>query len=87
MLVIVALLVVACGPQEGALTLSDQATAEQSEPAAAAETPSAAAVEEVKEEPTESPASSAELPQDEGDWHVLGAADAPVTIVEYSDFQ
>ena len=36
---------------------------------------------------TTDPAPTAEVTVDEDDWHVLGSADAAVTIVEYSDFQ
>jgi hypothetical protein len=45
----------------------------------------------VAESEEEEPAAEADAPQDlpvnEDDWHVLGSADAEVTIVEYSDFQ
>jgi protein-disulfide isomerase len=84
---IVALMVAACGPQEGGETLSDQATAEQSEVAASDMPPTQAAVVEATEETSESPAASAEMPVDAEDWHALGSPDAPVTIIEYSDFQ
>jgi|GEM_PF-1182832 len=86
-LVVVALLAAACGPQEDAPTLGAQATTEQSEVAGTGETPPAATEEEPTEKPTGGSASSASLPVDEGDWHVLGSPDAPITIVEYSDFQ
>jgi len=93
-LVVVALLVAACGPQEDAPTLGEQAATEQSEAVGTGETPAAATEEEPTEKPTggsasfaESTGDSARLPVDEGDWHVLGSPDAPITIVEYSDFQ
>jgi protein-disulfide isomerase len=44
-------------------------------------------VEEAGETSESQPAASAELPVDADDWHVLGSPDAPVTIVDYSDFQ
>ena len=40
-----------------------------------------------EEEPTDTTAAPAELPVDSDDWRALGSPDAPVTIVEYSDFQ
>lgn len=88
-LVLVALLAVACGPETAAPTLPAPATEEE----VVAESPTETSfVEEIapteEQEPaeeTEQP--SAELPVDEDDWHVLGSPDAPVTIVEYSDFQ
>ena len=98
MLVVVALLVAACGPQEDAQTLSDQATAEQSAGADAGDPTAAPGADPTQETAKEAApsggetsstetASSAELPVDEGDWHVLGSPDAPITMVEYSDFQ
>jgi protein-disulfide isomerase len=92
MLVVVALLAAACGPQEGVQTLSDQATAEQSSDAVADNSAAAAGADPTEETTkeaasSEGESSSAELPVDEGDWHVLGSPDAPITMVEYSDFQ
>jgi protein-disulfide isomerase len=83
-LVVATLLVAACGPEMVTPTPADEA--------AAAEAPTTAPVGETtteaqEEAPTEEPASAAELPVDADDWRVLGAPDAPVTIVEYSDFQ
>jgi hypothetical protein len=78
-LVVAALLASACGPQEVAPTLGEVATAEKAETAVVGEEPT--------EEADDEPAASTELPIDEGDWHVLGEPDAPITIVEYSDFQ
>ena len=87
-LVVVALLVAACGPQEDVPTLGEQADRRAvSRLLAVGETPKAAAAEDPTAEPAESSASAAELPVDADDWHVLGSPDAPVTIVEYSDFQ
>ena len=76
-LLVVTMLVAACGP--------DMATP----------TPAAKPEEEVEAPPTapaeESPEATAptggELPVDADDWRVLGSPDAPVTIIEYSDFQ
>jgi hypothetical protein len=99
LLVMVALLVVACGPTMTTPTpaseagsggpttaptssqatagqaTAGQATAEESPTAVQAEAPTAAAV------------SPSELPVSQEDWHVLGPADAAVTVIEYSDFQ
>jgi protein-disulfide isomerase len=63
--------------------VEEAAAAESATPALAEQSPTATQVEEQAQEP--SPV--AELPVDPDDWHVLGSPDAPVTIVEYSDFQ
>jgi protein-disulfide isomerase len=76
-LLVLTMLVAACGP--------DMATP----------TPAAKPEEEVDAPPTapaeEGPKATAptggKLPVDADDWHVLGSADAPVTVIEYSDFQ
>jgi protein-disulfide isomerase len=88
-LVIATMLVAACGPEMATPTPADEVAAKPSSPteeatgeAPAGETPAAS--------PTaagEEPERAGELPVDADDWHVLGSPDAPVTIVEYSDFQ
>jgi hypothetical protein len=86
MLVVVALLVAACGPEMATPTPRVMGDSESSSTAApTGETaelePTASETEEVK------PSASPELPVAADDWHVLGSSDAPVTIIEYSDFQ
>jgi protein-disulfide isomerase len=74
-LVIAALLVAACGP-------------EMITPTAPTEAAIVVESTEVEEEgATVDPEPTADVQVDEDDWRVLGSADAPVTIVEYSDFQ
>jgi protein-disulfide isomerase len=90
-LVVLALLVAACGPEMttptasepedvGAAPTTDTDEVASTEEAATAETPTGSETDQ--EEP-----STGEIAVDSDDWHVLGAADAPVTIVEYADFQ
>jgi hypothetical protein len=85
LLVVVALLVAACGPQFAtptpagedlpANTAAPVAETSPSEPSAVAE-------------PTQPELPSAgELPVDPDDWRALGSPDAPVTMIDYSDFQ
>jgi hypothetical protein len=83
-LLIVSLLVAACGPEMATPTPRDEATAGD------AETPTKAPVAEETEptkESTDGPETPGELPVDAEDWHILGSREAPVTIIEYSDFQ
>lgn len=85
-LVILALLVAACGPTMATPTPGEGTSPEDSSPSVTAsveETPTAAQ----ESTATEPPASGGDLPVDEDDWHVLGSPDALVTIVDYSDFQ
>jgi len=82
-LVVVMLLMVACGPQmatptSGAVTGDKEPTPVATEIAA---TVPAAETEEVQ------PPDYGQLPVDADDWRALGSPDAPITIVEYSDFQ
>jgi protein-disulfide isomerase len=73
----VALLVVGCGPEMVTPTPKVQDSAERVTPTA----------EEEEASPATEPASPGELATDPDDWRSMGSADAPVTIVEYSDFQ
>ncbi|MGD9317694.1 MAG: hypothetical protein PVG56_12730, partial [Anaerolineae bacterium] len=85
-LLVAALLVAACGPEMATPTPGTE-SADTSPSATAADTGPSATVEEAGETSESQPAASAELPVDADDWHVLGSPDAPVTIVDYSDFQ
>jgi protein-disulfide isomerase len=88
-LVIVTLLVAACGPEMATPTPADEVTADSSSPpkASAGETPVGEAPESRPTSAGEEPEPAGELPVDADDWHVLGSPEAPVTIIEYSDFQ
>jgi protein-disulfide isomerase len=81
-LVAVALLVAACGP--GMATPTPGATEASVSTAAAVPTQPIQPTQPTQ--PTQLVV-SADLPVDPSDWHVLGSADAPVTLIEYSDFQ
>jgi protein-disulfide isomerase len=85
-LLLVALLVAACGPEMATPTPSTESTNVEPSATVADASPSAA-VEEASNTPESQKPPSAELPVDSDDWHVLGSPDAPVTVVEYSDFQ
>jgi protein-disulfide isomerase len=85
-LLVVALLVAACGPEMATPTPGTE-SADTSPSATVADASPSATVEKAGETSESQPAASAELPVDEDDWHVLGSPDAPVTIVDYSDFQ
>jgi protein-disulfide isomerase len=79
-LVVVALLAVACGPEMPTTAPTEGATA-------AAEPPTAAAVAKTPTTAQKEPATPAGQSVASGDVHSLGSADAPVTMIEYSDFQ
>ncbi|MFN2244080.1 MAG: hypothetical protein ACK2U2_17425 [Anaerolineae bacterium] len=66
-LLVVAMLVAACGPEMS--------------------TPTPAPTSDGGGEPQATAPGVGELPVDAGDWHLLGSPDAPVTMIEYSDFQ
>ena len=83
-IVIAALLMAACGPEMATPTPADKAAAEPSSPT---EAPGDEAPTTSPTSASEEPAQTGELQVDEDDWHVLGSPDAPVTIIEYSDFQ
>jgi hypothetical protein len=84
-LLVIAVLVAACGPQmatptpEDVAVVGDGPTEEAPTAAAQEDTPTATATEAQSEE-------LGSLVQSD-DWHILGSADAPVTIVDFSDFQ
>lgn len=76
-LVVLALLLAACGPEMTTPTPgADSAT-----------NPSPPPTESAGEDSGSQPPPSGEVTADPNDWHVLGSPDAPVTMVEYSDFQ
>jgi hypothetical protein len=78
-LVVAVLLVAACGPSMTTPTPSGGDTSV----AAATKAPTTAApTQEAK-----ATAKSEPPPVDPNDWHILGSPDAPVTMIEYTDFQ
>lgn len=94
-LLIVALLVVACGPTMATPTTSDNPGGGQTPTAAlGSNTPTEAPVGDSPtvaptqaQTPTVEAVSPGDLPVSADDWHVIGSPDAKVTIIEYSDFQ
>jgi protein-disulfide isomerase len=82
-LVVVVLAVAACGPLTADPTPGGEAVASQAPPLEQAQ--ETATQEKAPTEEAVTAASIASVGTD--DWHVLGSPDAPVTIVEYSDFQ
>jgi protein-disulfide isomerase len=87
-LLVVALLVAACGPQMATPTPAEKtADKEAATEAPAAETPDKAPTTVEEEKPTQEANPTAGSTVSSDDWRVLGSPDAPVTIIEYSDFQ
>ena len=72
-LLMTVLLVAACGSEKATQTKKPPPETEPASPTA--------------DEPTSAPQEPAQPPLSEGDGRFLGSLDAPVTIVEYSDFQ
>jgi protein-disulfide isomerase len=91
-LAVVALLVAACGPPIVTPTARDNAAVGASpttDPGVQSPkaTPESNSTGPQGKEPTKEPIPPGDLPVAKDDWHVLGSPDAPVTMVEYSDFQ
>lgn len=86
-LLVVLLVVAACGPQMATPTPVEEAAPGEALPSATVAKSAEATPTEVAAEPTEEAEPPADLPVAEGDGHILGSPDAAVTIVEYSDFQ
>jgi len=85
LLVVGALLVAACGPQFATPTPAGE---DQSPATAAPAGETSAPAPSVVAEATQPGSSSGEqVPVDPDDWHILGSPDAPVTMIEFSDFQ
>ena len=90
---IAVLLVAACSPKQASPTRTRQVADEDAPVATATEIPATEAAKPSatpaveQEEPASEPEESSQRLGSEDDWHVLGSPDAPVTIIEYSDFQ
>ena len=75
-LLVVTMLVAACGPDLVTPTPGAEPEDVDTQPTSPA-----------GESPEEGGLTAGELPVDKDDWRALGSADAPVTMIEYSDFQ
>jgi protein-disulfide isomerase len=86
-LLVVTMLVAACGPDMATPTPAAKPEEEvETQPTAPAEESQEATAPTEESQEATAPAGG-ELPVDADDWHALGSADAPVTVIEYSDFQ
>ncbi len=83
-LALVALLVAACGPQLATPTPKPPAGTTATAPVAKTPTTPQATTQATA---TVQPVNPADLPVDPNDYHTIGQANAPVTFIEYSDFQ
>jgi protein-disulfide isomerase len=85
--VVVLLLMAACGPQMATPTTSVKSGDTESTPTQVARQTEVVSTAPAAETAEVQPPDYSELPVDANDWRTLGSPDAPVTIVEYSDFQ
>jgi protein-disulfide isomerase len=76
-LVVLVLLIAACGPEMITPTPGTDSATNTSPPP----------TESTGEDSGNQTSSAGQVMVDASDWHVLGSPDAPVTMVEYSDFQ
>jgi protein-disulfide isomerase len=86
-LLVLVLVVAACGPDMVTPTASVSDATETPATAVAATEQSPEAGPVPTDEADPATAEPVDLPVAADDWHVLGSPDAPVTIFEYSDFQ
>jgi protein-disulfide isomerase len=91
-LVAVVLLMVACGPQMATPTAGVKSGDKEPTPTQVARQTGAVSTAPAGETASAGtaavqPPDYSQLPVDANDWRTLGSPDAPVTIVEYSDFQ
>jgi protein-disulfide isomerase len=85
--IVLGLLVAACGPEMSTPAPTSPGVEEGSPtPGDTQVAPSSPTAETTDNTPAGEPVSYADLVDPE-DWHSLGSPDAPVTMVEYSDFQ
>ena len=82
------LLLAACGPEMDTSTPSEEvAEAPATATAAQEDEPVGESANEPTDEPPDEVAEPAAPSTGSDNWHSLGSPEAPVTIIEYSDFQ
>lgn len=84
-LMVLALLLAACGPQMATPQPGEEATPAAASPGEAS--PTEPQTEAPTARPTAVPTEGGPAAESGDGWRVKGSADAPVTIIEYSDFQ